>query len=118
MEEQSIRETLIAEVEATRARVEALSHDFDGIVTSQTDSNLDDEHDPEGSTVAFERAQVAALLTEAQAYLGELDRALARLASGTYEECERCGQQISSERLSARPATRLCIRCAASPTPN
>jgi RNA polymerase-binding transcription factor DksA len=117
MEERNIRETLIAETEATLARIQALSDDFDGIVTSSADSNLDDEHDPEGSTVAFERAQVAALLTEARAYLGELDRAFARLVEGNYSECERCGAQISAERLSARPAARLCIRCAASPPP-
>jgi|SRR5580704_12082676 DnaK suppressor protein len=116
MEEQNIRGTLMAEKEVTTARIQALSDDFDGIVASSADSNLDDEHDPEGSTVAFERAQVAGLLTEARAYLGELDRALVRLADGTYSECERCGSEISAERLSARPAARLCIRCAASPS--
>ena len=56
-----------------------MTTEFDEIVAGSADSNADDEHDPEGSTLAFERAQVSALLLEARAYLSDLDRALARL---------------------------------------
>jgi RNA polymerase-binding transcription factor DksA len=90
-----------------------MTSDFDEIVATASGTNGDDEHDPEGSTIAYERAQVAALLGEARAHLDDLDRALARLADGTYEVCERCGASIAPERLAARPATRSCIRCAA-----
>src|SRR5680860_1437898 len=41
-----------------------------------------DEHDPDGATVAFERAQVAALLTAARAQQSDLDSALDRLRHG------------------------------------
>jgi RNA polymerase-binding transcription factor DksA len=118
MEESTVRGLLDAEREATLARVQAMTTDFEGIVAASADSNIDDEHDPEGATVAFERAQIAALLTQARACLDDLDRALARLAAGNYEVCERCGAQIASERLAARPAARTCIGCAASPWPN
>lgn len=93
-----------------------MSADFDDIVAATTGSNADDEHDPEGATVAFERAQVVSLLQEARAYLDDLDRAVARLVAGTYTACERCGTEIASERLAARPAVRTCIGCAASPS--
>ena len=85
------------------------------IVTGSAGANLDDEHDPEGSTVAFERAQIAALLREARASLGELDRASARLEAGRYWACEGCGGPIAGERLAARPATTTCIGCAGRP---
>jgi DnaK suppressor protein len=101
-----------AERRATMARIVAMSAEFDEIVAATADSNADDEHDPEGSTVAFERAQVVALLNQARTYLDDLDRALARLAAGAYSECERCRSPIAAERLAARPAVRLCMSCA------
>ena len=112
MEESSIRRALTAEREATVSRIEAMTAEYEGIVDA-ADMNGDDEHDPEGSTVAFERAQVAALRSEARAYLGALDRAEARLAAGTYSTCEGCGAEIPRDRLAARPAVRTCIACAA-----
>jgi RNA polymerase-binding transcription factor DksA len=95
-------------------RIGAMSAELEGIISASAGSNADDEHDPEGSTLAYERARVAALLAEAQDALGDLDRALARLDAGTYFDCERCGSPIAPERLEARPGTRTCIRCASS----
>jgi RNA polymerase-binding transcription factor DksA len=109
------RELLDAEREATRLRIAALSADFDEIVTGSAGSNGDDEHDPEGSTIAFERARIDALLSEARASLVDLERAAARLGAGGYGTCERCGGSIGAERLATRPATALCVDCAASP---
>lgn len=94
------------------AQVAALTADLAGIVDASTDVATDDEHDPEGATIAFERAQVAALLDQARRRVAELDEATARLADGTYGRCERCGQPIAPERLAARPAARTCITCA------
>ena len=37
--------------------------------------------------------------------------ALARLESGTFGLCEQCGEEISENRLNARPIARLCIKC-------
>ena len=72
----------------------------------------DDEHDPEGATIAFERAQLAGLLEAAQDHLGDLDEALGRLREGRYGTCENCGRPIGAGRLAARPAARTCIACA------
>ncbi len=92
-----------------------MAGELDDIVAGSAGSNIDDEHDPEGSTIAFERAQIATLLREARAYLGELDRASARLEAGGYWACERCGGPIAEERLAARPAARTCVGCAGRP---
>jgi len=111
------RAALQAERARTLARIGAMSAEFDEIVAGSADSNADDEHDPEGSTIAFERAQKSALLEDARAYLDELDSAAARLDDGSYWTCTRCGGAIAAARLTARPATRTCISCAAARPP-
>jgi DnaK suppressor protein len=37
-------------------RLASLTRDFDDIVERSSDASRDDEHDPEGATIAFERA--------------------------------------------------------------
>ncbi|MFG2194997.1 TraR/DksA family transcriptional regulator [Streptomyces sp. NPDC048639] len=98
---------------ATSARIEALSREFDGIVEANALVAIDDEHDPEGSSTAFERAHVASLLAQAREHLADLDEAMDRLEQGDYGRCEQCGEPIPAERLEARPAARTCVRCAA-----
>ncbi len=107
------RAALDAERAETLARITALRLEFDGIVDSTALVGTDDEHDPEGATIAFERAQLAALLEAAQDHLAGLDEALARLREGRYGTCEICGRPIGAGRLTARPAARTCIACAA-----
>ena len=96
----------------TEARLAALTADYDGVIAASRDTNADDEHDPEGATIAFERSQVGALVAQARAHLAEVDAARERLDAGTYGVCERCGKAIDRERLQARPTARLCITCA------
>jgi DnaK suppressor protein len=107
---------LRAVLEAARAdtfqQIAALDADFATIVDASAQVATDDEHDPEGATIAFERQQVDAIRTQALRRLGGLDRALDQLVAGTYGECESCGQPISAERLAVRPAARTCIGCA------
>jgi RNA polymerase-binding transcription factor DksA len=88
-----------------------LTAEFDDIVATTVDGNADDEHDPEGSTLAFERERTSALLSQARTYLGELELAQARIADGTFGICERCGTAIPPERLTARIVARTCLRC-------
>ncbi len=108
----ALQALLAVEQEKTAARVVALTHDFDDIVESSAIAPPDDEHDPEGATIAFERAQVAALLTQAQRHLVALELAITRLGDGTYGVCDHCGRPIAFERLLARPTTQTCINCA------
>ncbi len=105
------RELLLEERRRAVAQRAALSGDHAGIVEASRDSNADDEHDPEGSTIAFERSQVAALLRQADTRLAEVDAALQRLADGSYGRCKRCGRPIEPERLEARPTARTHVAC-------
>jgi DnaK suppressor protein len=106
------RGALVEQRSRVEARLADLLGDYTGIVEASADSNADDEHDPEGSTIAFERSQVGALVAQTRAHLAEIDAALTRLSAGTYGVCERCGGPIAPERLEARPVARTCITCA------
>lgn len=108
----TLRDRLLADRLETAARLTSLRRQFDDIVAAATDVSTDDEHDPEGATIAYERAQVSALADQARGRLRELDLALARLEAHAYGTCERCGAQIGAGRLEARPSARTCITCA------
>ncbi|MEX1178290.1 MAG: TraR/DksA C4-type zinc finger protein [Nitriliruptor sp.] len=102
---------VLADRDRALARIAALERDL-AVLFEATQDAPDDEHDPEGATIGFERAQVTALLTAARAHLAELDDIAARVADGTYGTCERCGTAIAAERLEARPTARRCVACA------
>ncbi|MFD8207065.1 TraR/DksA family transcriptional regulator [Streptomyces sp. NPDC059695] len=108
----TVRERLEADRADTQARMAALGRDFDGIVAANALVAVDDEHDPEGGTTAFERAHVVSLLEQAREHLADLDRALQRVERGTYGQCETCGRTIPPERLEIRPAATTCVSCA------
>jgi DnaK suppressor protein len=109
------RDLLLAERDETLRRLAGLTDDYAGVVAASRDTNADDEHDPEGATIAFERSQVDALVRQARGRLEEIDAALERVSSATYGTCEGCGQPISTARLEARPTARTCVECASVP---
>jgi DnaK suppressor protein len=97
------------------ASIAAISADFDAIVAGSTDANSDDEHDPEGATIAFERAQLTSLLDDARVTFAAIETALAKLRDGSYGQCVRCGSPIAEERLLALPSATHCFSCASLP---
>ena len=109
------RERLASALVAADDQIRELRGQHSEIVAASRDSNADDEHDPEGSTIAFERQQVTALITALQATRHDIERALVAFDQGSYGLCERCGGPIGAERLKARPSARTCIDCAARP---
>jgi RNA polymerase-binding transcription factor DksA len=97
---------------ATLARLAALERDFDAVVAATSQANADDEHDPEGATIAFERQHLAALIAQAREHLAGIEVAQRRLDDGSYGRCSACGQPIGADRLAARPTATTCISCA------
>ncbi len=102
---------LAAQEEATR-QLASLDRDFEEIVHGSELVNTDDEHDPEGATIAFERAQVMALRASTQRRLEALAVALSHLDEGTYGVCSRCAGPIGTARLEAVPEAPTCVGCA------
>ncbi len=93
-------------------QIASLSRSFDDIVEAAALTSTDDEHDPEGSTIAFERSQVSALLRQARADAGILRTTLARADDTDFGACATCAQFIGVERLLALPSATRCISCA------
>jgi DnaK suppressor protein len=107
-----VRARLDAERRRTVQRLAALRGDHQGFVDASKDTNADDEHDPEGATIAFERSQVAAMIRQAEERLAQVDAALARVADGSYGTCAACGRAIPADRLRVRPTATTCVGCA------
>lgn len=105
------RQRLRAERSRVLDQMHALDANFTEIVDATRDSNADDEHDPEGSTIAVERELVSSLAAGSRRHLDQIDSALHRIDAGTYGVCDTCGEPISELRLEARPAATRCITC-------
>lgn len=106
-------DALQAELQALLRLVESLTGQFDEVVAASRDSNADDEHDPEGATIGFERAQLSALLIAAHRRRVDVEAGLTAVRHGGYGVCAGCGEPVGAERLAARPSARTCIACAA-----
>ncbi len=115
-ETETARTRLDTDRAETLRRIAELEREFAGIIASAEagSSGGDDEHDPEGATIAFERQHVAALLEQARSHLAATEAALRKLDAGSYGTCDVCGRPIGAERLAARPAALTCVRCAQS----
>ena len=110
---QSVLTTVRAEEERTARQVESLEQVVASIVEASELTSTDDEHDPEGTTIAYERAQAIALLRQAREDLDALVVTRALLESAQVVICAVCGHTIDLERVATLPTTRRCIRCAA-----
>ena len=72
------------------------------------------EHDTEdGDPEVYEREKLMAVIRTLEDKIGSIDYALKALDLGQYGICERCGNEIGSERLKAIPDTTLCVKCKA-----
>ena len=93
------------------ARLAASAGELAGIQSARSSSNADDEHDPEGSTLADDWSRLTGLRVDAAAQLTAIDAALVRLAAGDYGHCAVCGRAIAPARLRARPEATTCVAC-------
>ncbi len=78
------------------------------------ESNFDTDDLPDEIDLAsseYSQSMIFRLRDREKFLLKKIDKALARIESGTFGVCERCEDEISLKRLEARPVTTLCIRC-------
>lgn len=68
-----------------------------------------DQHPADLGSETFERAKNLSILSNVDAQLEDVDRAVERLEDGTYGTCEACGRRIEQARLEAKPAARFCV---------
>lgn len=103
---------LAAERASVASRAGGLTRQLAALAEEQALNTHDDEHDPEGVTIASMRAQLRGLLDGTRRELDAIDRAEARIRTGGYGRCLVCGRPIAEARLEAVPAAETCIGCA------
>jgi RNA polymerase-binding protein DksA len=68
-------------------------------------------HMAEDATAAFDQTAAVSLRQGTARTLEQVDKALERMAVGTYGVCARCGEEIDFARLKAIPQATLCMNC-------
>jgi DnaK suppressor protein len=63
----------------------------------------------EGTSQAVDRLSAVPAHAKLLDLLGEVDRALEKIAAGSYGRCDVCGAEIAAGRLEARPWATRCI---------
>jgi DnaK suppressor protein len=109
---QSVLAVVEAERERTAAQIASLEALVASIVEGSELVSTDDEHDPEGATIAYERAQASALLRQARTDLVALEATRRDLERDQRVICVGCGRDIDLERVAALPTTARCVECA------
>ena len=106
------RDRLLREVARNEAELAQLEADHAALLQAAESSNADDEHDPEGATLAFEREQLTSIMARVRETIADQRQALADDQAGRYGRCDGCGRPIDPARLEVRPQARLCMDCA------
>jgi DnaK suppressor protein len=104
-----VRDKLATEAAALRADIDRAESDIASRLSDAVGDAGDDQADVGAKT--FEREHELALTHNARELLGQNERALARIETGTYGTCESCGEPIGKARLQAFPRATLCVTC-------
>lgn len=65
----------------------------------------------EGDPDLIEREKNVALVSQLEYKMEGIRAALRAIDKGSYGLCERCGKEISVERLEVKPDATLCVQC-------
>ena len=66
----------------------------------------------DGTTEAVSRLNAVGVADSLNASLERIERALTKIAEGTYGMCDACGGEIPVPRLEAQPESAVCLTCA------
>jgi DnaK suppressor protein len=105
----AVRAGLEAEAARLRAEISDTESDIADLLRDSSDAGGEDQAD--AGTKTFEREHEMALAANQREMLGQTERALVRIADGTYGICESCGNPIGKARLQAFPRATLCLTC-------
>jgi DnaK suppressor protein len=103
----SLRGELVRHRDHLRSEIEAQGADPD----TDDVAFVDDAGFADRGHSTEERSRVISVVRALRSNLHDVERALAKIGSGTYGRCERCGDPIPIERLEALPWAVLCIDC-------
>lgn len=102
---EEIKNKLLKEKEELKILLENQKEEFEEI-TTETESAADIIAD------VYEYKQETHLTEEAlEARIKEIDKALTKIANGTYGFCDVCANKIEEVRLKIDPAVSVCRKC-------
>lgn len=91
--------------------LEELLQEANKTVEGMSDSKENMPDPADRATLESDRNFTLRIRDRERKLIGKIKEALERIEDGTYGICESCGEDISDERLKARPVTTLCIEC-------
>lgn len=92
-------------------KLNTLLEEANKTVVGMTDSGESFPDPTDRATLESERNFTLRIRDRERKLISKIKEALERLDQGTFGICEECGEDISRERLRARPVTTLCINC-------
>ena len=104
-----VYDQLATEAAELRADIGKAESDMADRLSDAVGDAGDDQADVGAKT--YEREHELALALNSRELLAQTERALARIAAGTYGICESCGEPIGKARLQAFPRATLCVTC-------
>ncbi len=63
------------------------------------------------SNAVYSREIIYDLIEKDRKHLKEIEESLYDIEQGTYGQCKRCGHEIETERMKAKPTAKYCIKC-------
>ncbi len=104
-----LAEELLAEADRLTVDLESADRELSELLRDSGDGAGDDQADSGSS--ALEREQELTFVNNTRDLLQQNQRALSRIAAGTYGTCESCGGPVGKARLQAFPRATLCVAC-------
>jgi DnaK suppressor protein len=92
-------------------RLESLISEAGNTVSSMTDSQEDFPDPTDRASHESDRNFMLRIRDRERKLILKIKEAITRIDEGDFGICEECGEEISEERLKARPVTTLCIDC-------
>jgi DnaK suppressor protein len=92
-------------------RLDELLKEANRTVTGMSDTKENMPDPADRATLESDRNFTLRIRDRERRLIGKIKDALERIDNGTYGICESCEEDISDERLKARPVTTLCIEC-------
>lgn len=105
----AIRSELAKDLVRLQAELAAVESEMDALIAHAGDGAGDDQAD--AGTKTFEREHEMSLVINARDMVLQTERALERIDTKTYGNCEECGSAIGKARLQVFPRATLCMLC-------
>ncbi len=105
----AVRGELEEQAQELRGEIDSAEASWTALQRDAGEGAGDDQADAGSKT--FEREHELSLANNSRDLLAQVERALGRLADGTYGVCESCSRPIAKARLQAFPRATLCVAC-------